>query len=58
MIIKQYVARLGTVTIEEYNECGRTEYKVEHSYKPLCAYEWTDDKFEALKYAQFLAGKY
>lgn len=58
-IIKTYKARFGDVEITKYDENDDVQYRVVHTYKPLyfCT-SWFADKVEAIKFAQFLAGKY
>lgn len=53
--IKTYEAKFGQVIIQRYDT---GEYHVIHTNPALCAFEWFRDKYEALCYAQFLAGKY
>lgn len=50
-------AKHGEVTVTAYTEDGHTEYRVKHSHPAFDAY-WTQEPFEALKHAQFLAAKY
>ena len=60
IIIRSYEGKLGTVVVQEVTEYNHTEYHVVHS--GLRGYGlgtgWYTDKVEAIKYAQFLAGKY
>ena len=55
-IIRTYQARTGIVTITYYGDVR--EYLVSHSNKALQAHHWYKDKTEAIRHAQFLAGKY
>ena len=55
-IIKRYPAKSGEVTITKYEENGNIEYRVKHSNQYSSV--WYKDRTEAIKEAQFLAGKY
>lgn len=59
-IIRTYEGKLGTVTVEEFVDGIHTEYHVCHIglAKMGLGIGWYLDKVEAIKYAQFLAGKY
>lgn len=59
-IIRTYEGKLGTVIVQEFVDGNRKEYHVRHSglTKMGLGTGWYLDKVEAIKYAQFLAGKY
>lgn len=55
--IRRYVGKCGAVTVQQYEENGRIEYHVLHTGIESASL-WCLDKVEAIKHAQFLAGKY
>lgn len=60
-VIKSYKAMFGTVMVTEYSENGITEYCVKHDGATLpttFTVSWYKMKTDAIKHAQFLAGKY
>lgn len=56
-IIKEYQGKNGTVTIVRYENYGEIVYHVTHSNHEIGGY-WANNKVDAIKHAQFLAGKY
>lgn len=56
-IIRQYEAKLGKVTVTEFDEGGVTEYMVKLHHHCFSA-SWHRDKAQAIAHAQFLAGRY
>ena len=50
------IRRYGLVRVEEYKEGKYPEYHVKHENGTM--FYWTLDKIEAIKHAQFLAGRY
>lgn len=59
-IIRTYEGKLDTIIVQEFTDGIHKEYHVSHSglKKMGLGSGWYLDKVEAIKYAQFLAGKY
>lgn len=57
-VLRTYEAKSGSVIVTVYDDGGKELYHVEHTNAALTAHNWTRDRMEAFRYAQFLAAKY
>lgn len=58
-LIRQYPAKYGVVKVIEYSHPRyNTEYQVTYKDPYMHHHLWTNDKADAIKFAQFLSSKY